>query len=269
MVSPAIRRWIPPRAIALVDYLSRGRSGLAQLVPSWDDARAGSNSYDTEFILQRVRDATERTRQSGNTSSVERDGSILVDAEPPMPLVACLLRSTRVDADAITVIDFGGALGTTYRQCAKLLSVVRGLRWHVVEQPGFVKCGRAEYQTSTIQFFDTIDEAVLASRPDVFLFSSVLQYLDDPYQVLARAIELKPRAIIIDRTPVSDLVLDTYTIQYVPSESGSIRLPFRIFGKDKLVQQLRPGYDKIVEFAALDPDMLAGLITRSVSGISV
>jgi putative methyltransferase (TIGR04325 family) len=244
------------------DYVSA--SGLAPPVPNWEAARAKAGRYDSEIIIRCVHDASRRAVEEGTT---DRDSVLLYDNTPPFPLVACLLRAAlRTEADrSLTVLDFGGALGSSHRQCAPFL-VIEGLRWHVVEQPEFVIRGQAEFETRGLRFFSTIEEAVAVARPDVIVFSGVLQYLDDPYDVLMQAMRAKPAAILVDRTPVQAAPEDAFTIQTVPEKIYSARLPLRIFGANKLADFVSPAYRQVVEFTAIDRDEWAGLIHVNFRG---
>jgi putative methyltransferase (TIGR04325 family) len=253
--------WIPPRIAWLVSHLRHGRSGLGPNLADWEAAKANSSSYDSKIILDRIREATRLADQAGNTTgNIERDGVVLSGQEPRLPLMSCLLRCAFRTGGNLTVLDFGGALGSTYWQCREFLSVLETLRWHVVEQESFVACGESEFETANLRFFRTIETAAAAGRPDVIIFSGVLQYLDDPYDTLTRAMQATPSAIIIDRTPVSDLRGDTFTVQHVPRAIYAKTLPFRIFGKTQFADCLEPLYRRTVEFTALDPDMATGSV---------
>jgi putative methyltransferase (TIGR04325 family) len=140
------------------------------------------------------------------------------------------------------------------------------VRWHVVEQSNFVACGRAEFQTERLKFFSTIAEAVSLRPPGVFLFSSVLQYLDDPYEVLMQAMRFKPAAIIIDRTPVAEVSNDAFTLQHVPESIFPARLAFRIFAPDAFAERLAPHYREVTRFDAIDADMWAGSLRVQYRG---
>src|SRR3546814_11444165 len=58
----------------------------------------------------------------------------------------------------LDVIDFGGSLGSTYRQCRPLLDAVQHLQWHVVAQPHFVEAGRQEVETDELHFWNDISD---------------------------------------------------------------------------------------------------------------
>jgi putative methyltransferase (TIGR04325 family) len=259
-----VRAWVPPAVYTLVERARRGRTGLSAPVESWSHALAASTGYDATAILDRV-DA--RSRGTGDAAcACERDGVLLDDVAPPFPLIASLLRTAAHRGDGqLSVIDFGGSLGSSYRQCREFLTPLTVLRWQVIEQPHYVTRGRAAYQTDTLSFFMSMDEAAQTAAPDVILFSGVLQYLDDPAALLENALRLAPRAIVIDRTPVSDLSEEAFTIQHVPADIFKARLALRIFGAGQIDAAL-PGYRRIATFDTVDPDQWAGSLLVKFKG---
>ena len=73
-------------------------------------------------------------------------------------------------------------------------------KYIVIEQYKFVAYGRelAKDYNLKISFQDNIKK--IEEHPDIIIFSSVLQYLPNPYEVIEEANKLKPKYIIIDRT---------------------------------------------------------------------
>lgn len=81
---------------------------------SWDGARATSTGYDGEEILRRARDAALKVKRG--EARFERDSIILAEPEYSFPMLATLLRVAARRDGELTVLDFGGALGSSYRQ---------------------------------------------------------------------------------------------------------------------------------------------------------
>jgi len=256
MIPAWLRGWVPPRLREIVRLRRHGRLGLTELYPTWDAAKRQSAGYDEAHILAMVDEATNRARSSEG-ALFERDGYLFDHPVTPYPVVACLLRASAVRGGKLSVLDFGGSLGSSYYQCRSLLSALQELHWTVVEQAHFVARGQEAYETGELHFRATIEDAAAVHPPDVILFSSVLQYLDDPDDILTRAARLGPAAVLIDRTPEGDRPTDAYTIQVVPESIVQARLAFRIFGKDRLARLLAPAYVRVVEFDTTDPDMQA------------
>src|SRR3546814_16397621 len=108
-----------------------------------------SSGYSESAILDRVRTAT-RAVVAGE-AAYERDSVLFDKADYPFALITALLRAAASADMRLDVIDFGGSLGSTYRQCRPLLDAVQPPQWHVVEQPHFVAFGRASCRERVCQ----------------------------------------------------------------------------------------------------------------------
>lgn len=241
-----LRRALPP---VLLDELRRvsGRGiRFSGNYADWGDATTAATGYDTDEILQRVVAAT-RSVVSGQ-AAFERD-SVLFDAPAySYPLLAALLRAAARNGGRLNVIDFGGSLGSTYRQHRQFLAGLPQLRWCVVEQPHFVAAGRSEFTTDELVFADTLAQVPWWGQPCVALLSSVLQYLQDPLPVLEALRHSGATSLVIDRTPVADAAHDRLCVQTVPPQIYRASYPCRIFARAPLMQRLAQHWDLLAEF---------------------
>ncbi|MGJ4950100.1 methyltransferase, TIGR04325 family [Bradyrhizobium sp. HKCCYLS20291] len=226
---------------------------------SWEAARDHATGYDQQSIRERLVAATERVVES-NGQLFERDGVILAQPTPPFALLTFLLRAAARNDGALNVLDFGGSLGSTFRQCSPFLEHVPRLCWNVVEQAALSEVGRTRFSTSRLKFHDSVKDAAREGPPDVVIFSGVLQYLDDPYEVIAEVSASGASTVIIDRNPFSDSVNDVYAVQIVSADIFSARLAFRIFGITRLERALFPIYCKVAEFDCIDRDATLGVL---------
>src|SRR5205823_2837625 len=104
--------------------------------------------------------------------------------------LAALLRAS-VRKGSLSVLDFGGALGSSYFQCRKFLSPLRHLRWSVVEQAAQVACGRADFSNDELVFYESVEACLKQETPDLLVLSSVLQYLPDPHKTLSELLSYR------------------------------------------------------------------------------
>jgi putative methyltransferase (TIGR04325 family) len=229
---------------------------LQGVYATWADAVRASTGYASAEILARVEQATLRVERGD--AAFERDSIAFEAMEWPFPLLAALLRAAVRAGGRLNVVDFGGSLGSTYRQCRRFLSVLTSLRWSVIEQSHFVERGRARFQTDELRFHRDLDESMREAQPDVVLVSGVLQYLEEPYGVLDDLAGLGAHMVFVDRTPWTEDPEDIITLQVVPPEIFSARLPFRAFGCGRIAARLSPEYEAVADFRALDPDMYLG-----------
>src|SRR5450755_262798 len=83
--------------------------------PSFAEARARSNGYEASVILERTRTALHRVLRG--EAAFERDSVTFDKLELQWPLLAMLLRVAAENGGQLSVLDFGGSLGSTYYQC--------------------------------------------------------------------------------------------------------------------------------------------------------
>ncbi len=159
------------------------------------------------------------------------------------------------------VLDFGGALGSTYMQHRKLLSKLDVCTWSVVEQPHVVKCGEAEFKNEALDFFNDIGQCFQSHPINVVLFSSVLQYLEHPIEIIDQVLGLDPMAVIIDRTPVAKTG-ERITIQHVPKSIYPATYPCRFLDKSQLHDSLGKGRALTPWFnSPIDPPGFVGVMS--------
>jgi putative methyltransferase (TIGR04325 family) len=247
------RDWLPPilQRLLIRHVLGGGAVRYSGDFAGYDQALAVSGRYDQRDILQRVVQSTAAV-ESGQ-AAMERDGVTFDHIEHPWPALAGLLRQAALDGGRLSVLDFGGALGSTYRQCRPLLRGLGHVRWAVVEQSHFVEAGRAQFQTDTLRFHDEPAAAIADIQPNVLLLSSVLPYLPNPWETLEELLDQCPwPCVIVDRTAIWDLP-DRLTVQSVPASiyGSPVRYPAWIFEARSLRQALAK-VGPVIEFDSRD-----------------
>ena len=245
-----LRSWIPPEIIRIGrDWSGRGVRFRGDY-PSWKDAAAHAEGYDSFRIIEHVREATLRVKHG--LAEYERDGVLFYRPEYQYPLLAGLLRIAAMHEGRLDVIDFGGALGSTYFQCRPFIERLPELHWRVVEQPHFVQCGRDCIADETLNFYESIEECMQTGRPYVVILSGVLQYLPFPQKIMETIARLGIEHIIIDRTPIIRGVSDVIAVQENSSRIVKSSYPIRLFLRESLIAMVEKNYRLIAEFDALD-----------------
>ena len=89
--------------------------------------------YDGPAILAKTREAGLKVKRG--EAAYERDSVLFDQVEHSFPLLAGLLRAALSQQGELVVLDFGGALGSTYLQCREFLTPLKRLVWCIVEQP--------------------------------------------------------------------------------------------------------------------------------------
>lgn len=217
--------------------------------PDWASASASCSGYDAESILKRVEKSALLVK-SGE-AVYERDSFVFDKVQYSYPLLAALMWVAARNNGKINILDFGGSLGSTYYQNRIFLDSLPEVNWSVVEQPRFVKSGKEHFEDERLHFFESAEECCNSYNINVALFSSVLQYLEDPFFILKKIKSYGIGYIIIDRTPfVSGK--DRITVQKVNPRIYTGSYPCRFFNKDSFLETLTFDYDIIMEFDALD-----------------
>ena len=227
-----IKPFVPPVVLGL---LRRPVVSFSGDYASWEDAAADASGYDTQEILQRVAAATRKV-VSGE-AAFERDSVVFGHIEYSWPLLASLLR-VALSRQSLRVIDFGGSLGSTWRQNRRYLDGLScPVAWHVVEQAHFVALGRKEFTDGALQFDATITEAA-RQGVDVLLFSSSLCYVSDPAPIFAEAAATSARYLIIDRLPVIAGQENRIALQHVMEPIYRASYPIRLFSEEGLLEKV-------------------------------
>lgn len=236
-------RWLKPDAIALSSAILRRGVRFTGTYPSWQAAAQQGRGYDQASILSRSAQAADAVRNGH--AAFDRDGITFPEPLYPYPLIAGILDAALRSNGTLSVIDFGGALGSTYYQCRKWLGAVRSIRWMVVEQDHYVDLGKERYETDELKFERTIADC-LAHQPTVAVFSSVLQYLPEPEQVLGSVVAAGIPSVLIARTPVIDANETIITVQQVPDNIVASSYPARLSTQRDLLAPLE-GYRLVDE----------------------
>lgn len=218
--------------------------------PNWESAEKDGTTYDSDKIYEKTKEALEKIRDG--EAQFERDSVILKDPEYPFPLIATLNRIFN-ETGKLSLLDFGGSLGSSYYQCRDFLRHIEGLKWDVVEQSFYVDEGSKSFEDGTLSFSYGIESSFKKISPNAVLFSSVLQYLPDPYAILEEVIALKPKFILLDRTCFWIGERDRITLQKVSSEIYEASYPCRFFVEGNFVSAFESaGYDKVYSFKGFE-----------------
>ena len=217
---------------------------------NWDEARAASSGYDDQVILNKVLTAILKVK-SGEVAC-EKDSVTFDTVQYSWPLLANLMWVAAKNNGTLSVLDFGGALGSTYYQNKKYLDTVPILSWNIVEQKNYVEAGKDKIAFESLRFYETIDQCVAENKINVAIFSGVLDFLENPYVILRKVLELNIKYIIIDRSVFLkkdfDFLSDKIVLQVVKPIIFPAKLPVRILSFLKMKEFLEDEWQmKIIE----------------------
>jgi putative methyltransferase (TIGR04325 family) len=219
---------------------------------TWTSALNEAVGYDDNNILKAVLFASLKVKNG--EYAFERDSVLFDSVQYSWPVTAGLMRVAAIKGGSLNVLDFGGALGSSYFQNREFLAGLKEVRWSVIEQPHFVQAGRKHISDTHLVFYESIVESLHDTLPNVVLISSVLQYLPEPWLIFEQLLDLGAELVIVDRTPfLAQGSSELIKLQIVPNTIYAARYPIRYFIKADLIAKAGEyGYRIISDFDSLD-----------------
>jgi putative methyltransferase (TIGR04325 family) len=200
---------------------------------NWGSAELDSTGYNSDIILEKCKIA--QLKVIRGEARYERDSVIFHESSFHWQLLATIQFLAIENSDQITILDFGGSLGSLFFQNRSMLNLKNKINWLIVEQDNFVKCGNDFFSNTELSFFNSVESAIEFKNPDLIILSSVLQYIEHPQELIGKLLSSNPKYIIIDRTPNSLIDNDYITVQEVPTYIYPASYPCWIFSKKKLI----------------------------------
>lgn len=227
-------------------FLKPAASGWQGDYSSWHAAQQKCSGYDDYVILEKVKAAVLKVKNG--EAVYERDSVLFDKLEYEAPLLKAFEQCAKENDQHLHVIDFGGSLGSSYFQYRGLLKELKDLRWSVVEQSHFVKCGKETIADNILNFFNSIEEALLNKKPHVLYLGSVIQYFEKPFELISKCLEYNFEYIIIDRTAFIENSNHRITIQVVPEDIYKASYPAWFFNEEKFLDALEGKYEIVDSF---------------------
>lgn len=231
---------------------------------TWADAKNHSTGYDSDKILQKCKEAALKVKRG--EALFERDSVLFYknDYSYSWITLSGLLHCASSNNGRLNVIDFGGALGSSYYQFLHFFSSINSLelKWSIIEQENFTECGKKYFQNKILSYYSSIEDCLLQEKPNVLLLSSVLQYLEHPFEWLNKLLSLNIEYLIIDRTPFVLNSSDIISVQNVPRDIYDASYPCWSFNENKFLEKIINKYDLILEHDATDKSNFRGMYFR-------
>lgn len=169
---------------------------------SWQKALSSSSGYTSQSLINKVIESNNAV--ISKEAKYERDGVLFDEVNFAMELNACLLLGfvQKDDEKLYEIVDFGGSLGTVYRQFDEFTSKQLNYSWNILEQEKLYEFGSANLETKKLKFHLSSESSISDFTPDIVIFSAVLEFLEDFKSPLRGAISACPKYIVFDRLPV-------------------------------------------------------------------
>lgn len=241
-----IKKIVPKKILKLIANQRYGYFGPYQ---NWSKVAKKTTGYNSNLILSKVKDALLKVKSGA--AVYERDSILFYKKEYQWPLLANLLFIAGHNDQKLNLIDFGGSLGSSYFQHFSFLEHLSLIKWNIIEQPHFVKCGLENFTDEHLNFYENISDCLKKENPSLLMFSSSLQYLEKPYELLEDVLNKNFEFILFDRTSITKNQEDFVTLQKVPPQVYSASYPCWFFSEQKLLNFLSTKYELVVDFEAL------------------
>lgn len=245
------KKWLPPIIYDRFINCKRSKYGWFGNFSSWNDAQSRCLGYDADTILQKVTSSLLQVKEG--IAIYERDSMLFDKIEYSWPLLSGLLRAFVDDkCNELNIIDFGGSLGSTYYQNKFFLGNLN-YQWNIVEQSNFVTHGKKYFENNQLHFYDKIEECYNEKLNNILIFSSVLQYLEEPFIFLKQMLlKYNFDYILIDRTPFIQSSKNRITIQKVNPLIYEASYPCWFFNEKEFIDIFADMYNIVSDFNALD-----------------
>jgi putative methyltransferase (TIGR04325 family) len=203
---------------------------------SWKEAKELTDGYDSSIILNKCMQSLLKVKTGEEI--YERDSVLFNEIQYSWGLLSALQKAANENDGHLNIVDFGGSLGSTFYQNKSFLDGLKSIRWSVVEQEHFVKCGKENFEDDNLKFYYSIEECLEIEKPTIIILSSVLQYLEFPYDWLLKIMKLNFQYIVLDRTSFIESKDDIITLQQVPESIYKASYPSWFFNEKKMEQSL-------------------------------
>ncbi|MDA8239842.1 MAG: TIGR04325 family methyltransferase [Nitrospiraceae bacterium] len=242
-------KWIP---FVFSSWLQTivARYGFFGNYKCWADARKRSGGYDADIIVEKVKNALLQVKKGA--AVYERDSVLFLKIQYSWPLLSAILWIASQNNNTLRLIDFGGSMGSSYYQNRFFLSHLSELTWSIVEQKAFVDCGKRHFADDHLKFFYSLQECLATGPYQAILFSSVIQYIDKPYELLSEVMDHDFEYILFDRTPFLIKGKDRITVQRVPPGIYDASYPAWFFNPEKFLGFMRAKYDLMADCESND-----------------
>ena len=235
----------------------RGHNFYSGPYSNWIQAQQKSSGYNNEYILNQA--VVAQNEVLAGNAIYERDTKLFYKEQHNPHLLRALELASAVEKKVpLNIIDFGGAFGSGFFQHRKPLQNYQPFSWNVIEQKIFVDKGQQLYQNQELKFYENIEEVEAYATAQLFILSSVLQYIEQPLTLLEKIVAIGPDFIFIDRTPFITQGKSLITVQHVPAAIYKASYPSWLFSENDIMGSLSEHYLLVSSFEALDGRLRSG-----------
>jgi putative methyltransferase (TIGR04325 family) len=256
VIQKVVKKITPPIILDIVKgifFTKKSKYGFHGNYASWKDASMNTTGWETEIILDKINQSTNQLEKKDD--SFERDGEIISSTNQNFALMYSLIDSINIEKKELSIIDFGGSLGSHYKRYRHYINDGIKISWAIVEQKKYVDYAKKVNKNLELNFHYSISEALKLNNYNTFFSSGTIQYIEKPYELLDDLIHNKFSTIIFDRIFfIADITERICTQTADPNVFYEASFPVWLFNEVKFKRYLSIKYTLISEFMSEDAD---------------
>ena len=236
-----INAFLPPGAKTLIRGMLSRFIGFVE-TDTWDEAKTKVAGYESstsvDSIIESIVAARKNIAEADSLSS--RDLQVISG-------ISIAISELNIDSQSVVrIVDVGGAGGDYFFTLKRAMPNFR-CEWFVVETPQLVSAikNASLDNHSGIRWVESLEE--IEGRCDIALLSSVLQYVEEPYQLMTSVMEIA-NISVINRIPLTTSATDQCAVQRVRSYGRRGAYPARFFSEKKFLHFLQTCGEVIVKW---------------------
>ena len=231
MISSFAEWILPPKIKTLIRASLSSVIGFTK-VDSWDTAERKSVGYESVSVLTPLLEGTIESR-------VNLADSKLVTTRYQQVATAmffCLSEKRLRGGKPLRILDFGGGGGDYFYQFQKFVPHI-DFDWTVVETPALAEAMQQKHggESQKIRWVGSIE--MTDEKYDLVLCSSVLQYLEKPFEIL-EALVKKSQFVIINRIPLIKTADNFVALQRILTKKKRGSYPAHFFSENSFLETL-------------------------------
>lgn len=224
--------WIlPPKIKVCVRVLLSRFIGFTR-VESWESAVTKSSGYESVNVVEPIVAAARRVQSDTQTSNLSNSRYQQIATG----MLYCISQDRLSIGQSIRVLDVGGGGADYFHQFQKFAPQIK-LDWTVLETPAMVEAMSNEFGGSltNLRWVNSIQNT--SESYDLVLCSSVLQYIENPFELLATLVQ-KSEFIVMNRIPLVDSSEHFVAVQRIISNGKRASYPVHFFGEKTFLNQI-------------------------------
>jgi putative methyltransferase (TIGR04325 family) len=237
-------------------FLSRKSPSVSRKTyATYGAALEDSRGYEDAGLLDVVEAKTCAVRdEAPDADEVASEGDV-------HRLLAISIAAAATRKSLLNILDFGGACGAHYYRMRRLAPTAPQLRWVIVETRGMAhRANRVARDYSSVCAVESVEDAVgtFGGDVDVVHAAGALQYVHDPYAMLAALLGVRAPVLLLTRGALTRGTSEIIVVQesslsangpgLLPPQfqDGTVSYPFVFARRERVMAQLRAAYKRVV-----------------------